>query len=287
MSKYTTELRYICEEYSGLKSSVGCDKIEDVIEVARKKIFSFNYPIFSEEYRATLETKIIKHFYTREIGLETVGLWKLKLNAKMNEIMPYYNKIYLAVEQDFNPLFDTDITTTREIKDNGTKTDTGKTTETENFNNEKVTQDTTTNNGKTTTSDTGKRVTDTDTNHWDYYSDTPQGGVNGLAAHNYLTNARNVTDVADVTENTTANGTVTDDSTSQLNGNVDESGRKNRDVDNKVDTVTANTQDYVEHVVGKRGGQSYATLIKDFVESLVNIDVMIIGELEELFMGLW
>ena len=90
MSVYTTELRYICEHDAGLKESVGLNQIDDVIAACRESIFG-DYPIFDEDYRATLETMILKHYYMWEIGAETVGLFKLWLNERMNEIMPKYN----------------------------------------------------------------------------------------------------------------------------------------------------------------------------------------------------
>ena len=111
MSQYTTELRYICESLAGLEHSVGYSDIDEVIDNSYDKIFDFNYPIFDENYRPLLEKKILKHFYTREIGQETYGLWKLKLNTKMNEIMPYYNKLYNSELLEFNPLYDVDLTT--------------------------------------------------------------------------------------------------------------------------------------------------------------------------------
>ena len=67
------------------------------------------YPIFDENYRETLDTKILKHYYTREIGFETVGLWKFKLNTKMNEIMDYYNQLYESALLEFNPFDNTNL----------------------------------------------------------------------------------------------------------------------------------------------------------------------------------
>lgn len=107
MSKYTTEIRYICEHYAGLNESTGFEDVDEVVEAARSKIFS-NYPIFDESHRAELEKKILKHYYTREIGFETVGLFKLHLNARMAEIMPYYNKLYESETLEFNPFINTD-----------------------------------------------------------------------------------------------------------------------------------------------------------------------------------
>lgn len=123
MSKYTTEVRYICEKYAGLDESVGYLSIRDVISRAREVIFDFDYPIFDENYRSVLETKILKHFYTREIGEETVGLWKLRLDARMNEIMPYYNQRYESELIKFNPLYDTQVATSRNDVFNSDKND--------------------------------------------------------------------------------------------------------------------------------------------------------------------
>ena len=106
MSKYTTELRFICESKTGHDSSVGYNSTADVIEEAAPIIFDFDYPIFDENYKLPLETKIIRHFYTREICEETYGLWKLRLEDRMNMIMPYYNKLYEAELLKFNPFYD-------------------------------------------------------------------------------------------------------------------------------------------------------------------------------------
>ena len=110
MSKYTTELRFICEQLSGESESQLGDKVDSVIEKARSKIFNFSYPIFDEEYRSVLETKILKHFYFKEIGFETYGMWHTYLNSTMNEIMPFYNQLYESEKLKFNPFEDTSYT---------------------------------------------------------------------------------------------------------------------------------------------------------------------------------
>ena len=110
MSKYTTELRYICEDYAGLDHSEGYYKVADIIDQSRDKVFDFDYPIFDASYKNVLETKILKHFYLREICAETVGVWKHFLDMRMNEIMPYYNKLYQSELIEFNPLYDVDLT---------------------------------------------------------------------------------------------------------------------------------------------------------------------------------
>ena len=61
MAKYNTEVRSICESYAGLVTSVGYAQIEETIEKSREKIFDFDFPIFDENYRSVIETKILKH----------------------------------------------------------------------------------------------------------------------------------------------------------------------------------------------------------------------------------
>ena len=117
MSSYTTEVRFICESLYRLEHSTGYNDIEKILKAVHKKIFDFDYPIFDEKYRSVLEIMILRHFYTREIGFETVGLWKLKLADKMITIMPYYNKWYASDLLKFNPLWDTDFTRKGNIND--------------------------------------------------------------------------------------------------------------------------------------------------------------------------
>lgn len=66
-----------------------------------------DYPIFNPAYRNVLNNKIIEHFYFREIGLETPDRFNFFLRRTMNEIMPYYNKLYNSELSNFDP-FQTD-----------------------------------------------------------------------------------------------------------------------------------------------------------------------------------
>lgn len=118
MSKYTTELRYICENYAGNSESQGGKKVKDILDNSWDKVFDFDFPIFDNSYRKPLCTKILRHFYTREICEETVGLWKLRLEDRMNMLMPYYNKLYESELISISPLVNYRFDTTR----NATKT---------------------------------------------------------------------------------------------------------------------------------------------------------------------
>ena len=161
MSTFTTEVRFICETEYGLKESAGQTKVNEILTAVAPKIFDFDFPIFDENYRLALEIKILRHFYTREIGSETVGLWKLRLEDKMNEVMPYLNKFYAMYVQEVNPLWNKDYT--KEHHGSGS--------------NESKYDNTASSFSKNTSND--QRL----------YSDTPQGQLTDVQNGKYLTNA--------------------------------------------------------------------------------------------------
>lgn len=299
MSKYTTEVRYICEHFSGLTESVGYNDVEQVIKNCLPKVFDFNFPIFDESYRTVLETKILRHYYTREIGLETVGLWKLKLNTKLNEIMPFYNQLYKSELIEFNPLYDVELTRERKIEGTGTKdTENG---ESRNGENHADTSQSSTNNinengvdnGTVNGTADGTQNQNTSGSGTNMYSDTPQGAITDLQAGKYLTNATvdsatntfagaSHDSTRQTSENTRNNATNTDGSTDSSN-DVDYSSN----MDGYSNTTLSNTEDYLEHVIGSNGGESFSKRLLDYRATFINIDVMVINELEELFFGLW
>ena len=139
MSKYTTEIRFICETAAGLTESEGFNSVDDILSKAAPLVFNFNWPIFDENYRLPLEIKILRHYYTREIGAETVGLWKLQLQQKLYEIMPYYNQLYESQLLKFNPFDDVDLTTDHTNKVNGANNTKGEENSTNTNNGEETT----------------------------------------------------------------------------------------------------------------------------------------------------
>ena len=222
MSVYTTEVRFICENAAGLNESVDYNDVDSVLSVAAPAIFNFSFPIFDEDYRLPLEIKILRHYYTREIGVETVGLWKLKLQAKMNEIMPYYNKLYDSELLKFNPLHTKDMTRTH-INKYGSQT-------------------------------AGDNITKANDQDWNLFSDTPQGGTDGVDTGDTLTTARKQT--------------------------------SDRQSKTGYQSLTNSTEDYIENIAGY-DLRSASTLLNEFRSTFLNIDMMVINDLEELFMQVW
>ena len=250
MSKYTTEVRFICETAAGLDNSKGYSSVNEIITEAIPKVFNFDFPIFDEAYRNVLARKILKHVYTREIGEETVGLWKLRLDTKLNEVMPFFNKLYLSELLEFNPLYTTDLT---RKKDNTIDNDSNGTVESENH---------------STSESSGTGEGENHNKSVDKFSETPQGALTNVENGTYLTNARITEDDAS-SSSSTSNSSTTDGS-----GSV------------SSESKSLTTEDYLEHVVGF-DGRSGSKLLKEYRETFLNIDMMVIEELEPLFMQLW
>lgn len=307
MSKYTTEVRYICEKANNLDESKGWVDVDTIIENAIPKIFSFSFPIFDDAYRNVLCTKILRHYYTREIGFETVGLWKLKLQTKLNEIMPYYNQLYNSELIKFNPLYDTDLQTTnlgnKDSETNKQESRTGNAVASNQKAGSNTTDSTSTNISNAESSDSAEaernaNAAATDNNlRYDLYSDTPQGGLSGVDAETYLTNARKITDAnnktsTDISNDKTASQSISDSSSfAQDNAKNDfsETGSETRtNTENATgkDTFTS-TENYLIHVVGKQSGQSFSKMLQEFRDTFLNIDMEVIENLSELFINLW
>lgn len=251
MSKYTTQVRFICEEAAGLSESVGYNSIDSIIEKAAPKIFDFAFPIYDESYRTILEEKILRHYYVMEIGCETVGLWKHFLKMKLNEIMPYYNKMYESTLFEYNPLHDVDYTKVGSRTADGTKKSEGTSTDSQ------------------TTESEGSSTASAVSGTKDLFSDTPQGAVSDLEGERYLTEAR----------------TVRND-TSTENSNEAKTGSERTGSDSRND-ILHNVDEYTERIFGKTGNVDYSKNIMNFREAIINVDMMIIDELASLFFQLW
>ena len=61
-------------------------------------VFTFDYEFYSDNVqdKETFEKLFVSHFYFREIGFETPERFKLKLQSKLNLIMPYYRQLALT-----------------------------------------------------------------------------------------------------------------------------------------------------------------------------------------------
>lgn len=299
MSKYTTELRFICETEAGYNQSQGYKKVNEILVAAAPKIFDFDFPIYDENYRLTLETKILKHYYTREISEETYGLWKLRLDTALNEIMPYYNQLYKSAILEFNPLHDVDLqrtyTKVLDGTESGTTSGKGKGSAT----GKSSDATTTTRDASSTNANSGNKsmlteqTEESTKNHSNKYSDTPQGTLTNVVAGKYLTNARVVDDAESATLNKTDSEThsdtttVTDKDTTKNETASENSTTSETETSNASNKKIDNTEIYIETVSGKQGGIDYSEMIIKFRDTLINIDMMIINALSHLFFTIY
>jgi len=207
MSKYTITIKNLIDNHFDFKLN--------------------DYPIFDENYRATLNQNILYHYYENEIGFETASLFRFYLNQKLNEIMPYYNELYKTQKKILNDLFtNVDITETF-------KRDTSN-----------------------TSSSNSNSVNNGTNDSKNLFLDTPQGNEykGTMDDTNYATN---------VTFNkNNINNEIND--TSNMSG--------------------TGIENYIKTIKGNNGGKYNIDLLNDVKSKLMNIDLMIINELNDLFM---
>lgn len=279
MSRYTTEVRFICEQCIGLEQSQDRPAVESILKQAYPLIFDSDLGLYNPDtnkvdtnssHKEELFTKILRHYYTREIGLETAGLWKLKLNTRMREILPYYNQLYQSANIEYNPLLNIDVTDTHDEDRTDDKSKVG------------TLDSTVTGSNDITQSNSYGQTTETQTpNHTtaEAYSDTPQGSLSGVQDKTYLTSYKEttVTGGGDTIVGAQHSDTLTTDQDTRT---VTDTGTTATE-DNKY------TTDYTHRKYGKDGTMTYQEMILKYRETFLNIDMMIIDELKDLFMGLW
>lgn len=192
---YTIEQQISMQDY--MFAVVDFDPIK-VIKKARNTVFDFDYPIFNEEYRQTLETKILTHYYTYEIGVETFGEFKFNLYKKLNENMPFYNKKYVAMnkEFDFDINIDYEEITTGEGTNEATNTTLNDTTS-----NDEDTQNTTYNDRLRESDTPQNRLEDVENNRY-------------LSKYNYNNGDHSITKNNSLTSNNKIEGESTGKTTS-------------------------------------------------------------------------
>lgn len=220
MSKYTTQLRWIVEQENLLHPYTPTEA-QRYSNYVYRKLGLDKYPIFREEYRRGLNDKIIDHYYVREIGAETAGLFAMFVRRTMNEQMPYFNQLYESTLLKFDPMDEVDMRYT----DDGESSSTGTANGTNKARNRQVFQD------------TPMSMLDTD-----------PSAVENLE---YATN---------VTYNDGGN-------------------------DSRTDSESAGTYSGRRTEKGRRTRAPY--LLREWRETFLNIDMMVIESLEDCFFKLW
>lgn len=116
MSSYTMELRKVCDFYGReeVESWFKDYQLEDYL--TQEQITSIVQAGIWNKNK--LSKKIVDHYFMREIGFETPGLFENRVKARMQEIMEEYLPIIYSNSIQFDPLVNVDFTETftREIE---------------------------------------------------------------------------------------------------------------------------------------------------------------------------
>ena len=206
------------------------------------------YPIFDEKYRAKLNEKIVAHYALREIGSETPQMFVFYLGRTMREQMDYFNQLYLSAQRRFDPFVTSDIR--QEMDSTSTNESSGKSS------------------GTQSNESTANSTSDTkaDNSSMTFNSEFPQTRIDDF--RQYATSASQT----DSTGNTHT-------STRQDSGTT-ASSASNTDFSHSSDKGNS-----VSHTLGTSGSQSQ--LLQDWRNTMLNIDMMVIDSLEDLFLGVW
>ena len=303
MSRFTTELRFMLETQNDLQHTANASDVMTVINNTRGWLFDFDYPSteLTEAEKEHLEKNFMLQYYTREIGFETFGLFKNKLQAKLWLIMPYYNKLYALEHKNLDFFDDVDYTK----KFDGTVEQDGTTNE----RNGKVEH---TNSGKENTITTGSikdqnggQVVDTNVTSNGYtdensgddrtiFSDTPQSEIDIDDNNAYVTQVtknQKGTSIERTYNDLTTENTREDTSNSERTFNnykvENENNKKLTDLFTAlVDTIDkTDTTHNLERVFGNMGN-NIDKFIK-YRDNVMNLEQRIINDCSDLFMGLW
>lgn len=200
-------------------------------------------------WRRALNKKIVDHYYMDEICCKQPDLFKHFINTKMREIMPYYCKLYEAANEHFS--FDAGSEYSDTVSESVFENKTGTTT------NERSNSSTTVNEGEESNYTLGVA------------SDTPAQMLNienDIANNTYASSASK-----------NKGSSTTSDSTS-ISGSNSENGNTS-----ETNTVTRTRTRTVSGISGKSKAELYAK----YVESLQNIDMLVINDLRECFMAVY
>jgi hypothetical protein len=227
-----------------------------------KKAMS-SYPIYqaTNEYtyglipeREELNKKILNHYKYREIGFETIGRFLDELEISLNEIMPYYNQLYMTTDLDYEILFNVNYTKEIDITREGKQESSASSTS--NGENTVTSSD-------STTGESYNKSTD---------SDTPQSQLNIINK--------------DINSIDYASSVQFGHGSTETSGNSQSSSTS--DVDSTSTGLTTNddTEKSVEITKGNYGQVSYQSLIRQYRELITNVTMKIIEdrEIASLFM---
>lgn len=262
---YTTTMQDVIESYP-VNADVNLSHRE-VIENGRSQLFDFDYPIFDESYRNVFETNFIRNFYVRQIGFETVGLFKFQLETWLLINMPYFNKMYESELLEFDPLANLKIKESKKrkevrqqddtksidknavadtdsnVKNDKTQTSTNDITNDTVADNESTSMSTITGDNISDAKNTATNKTTVDKFNRDLSSDTPDTRL-AITTQEGKGVIEYATEIKERTEKDDNNGESTNNTLARENSNVNSDSKTNDK--NKVTNTVNENQSNVE-----------------------------------------
>lgn len=181
-------------------------KISDLYIKGRIVIFDFDYDLSKNVSRETFEKNILNHYIMRRINFETVTLFKIMLENKINEIMPKYNILFDKLNE-FD-IFKANVHT-RDYSESRNETNTN------------------------TTELTSNLTVKSNSNNETGFSDTPQSNIDDIKNNKYLTEFTNNNN----TSNSVNSGTTTNKGNGTNTSGIEISETVTNSVDNEVDVL--------------------------------------------------
>ena len=201
-----------------------------------------------------LATKIVNHYFMREIGFETIGLFREQAKHYMSEIMEEYLPLIYSSSIEYDPLVNVDYTESynREATNEGE-------------NNGVI-------NGTINSNSSGNSTSSSNSSGLNVSSDTPQGQINKTSILNGA-----------YASSTNANENSISDTTTTSSNNSNASNT----TENRTNSNTLN-EEYTKRVKGNSGVSATAQrMIQQYRDNIRAIDKEIIEKCECLFMAIY
>lgn len=293
MAKCTMELREILNR-SNLTIGLQNYPVYEFTKVDYSKIYENmvdyqGHPITN--LREHINNRFIKHFYFREIGLETPEMFIFKLNDVMEKKMPYYNQMFASLDQEWNPLWNMDLTETftHEVTDNG-NTGTSNTSKITNEGNENSEQNTNTqndinsNNNTTRTPNILNEVLNTKLN-------TGQNGMTDtdMKNRNYMSEGEYNKDTQSGTDQTLSTGTQHDEGNSKVTNDINSNSEQNTTSSGSINSNNNRLETYTRKQEGSTAGFHAPIALKQWRDNMINVEMMILDDedLNDLFINVF
>ena len=255
-------------------------RTQDIIDYGKPKLFNFDYPLYDTRLKSQFEADFIRHFYTREIGSESIALFKLRLQDYLTLNHEKWHILYRSMDDSLNPFNNIDLKTIRSI-DESEQNDRDKTAKDKeigqraNKDNEKIvgSQDTTV----TSHADDFTRNLEEDLPD-ERLTITANDGV-GLVEY-----ASNIAESKNTNDSTQTSGV--DSTTTNVRDGLQDT---TRDVDRTEleNQLRAFEQQLEEHKIGRTMNKSFVEIYDEYIKHFQGLHRLMFKDMEKLFLGVF